>query len=125
MSFHSACLGISYHNFSRQLIDRCAGNCLGFIIKVVGTTQHMLWQQPPIHIPKALEDVVQAELLEQKDAGRFEDTTSSYRGSLFAVAKKGSQKVRLVIDLQKLNAITIRDASLLPHIEDFAEGFIG
>ena len=33
------------------------------------TIEHMLWQQPPIHIPKALEDVVQAELLEQKDAG--------------------------------------------------------
>ena len=33
MSFHYACLGISYHNFSRQLIDGCAGNCLGFIIK--------------------------------------------------------------------------------------------
>ena len=44
----------------------------------IPTIEHMPWQQLPIHIPKALEDVVQAELLEQKDASRFEDTTSSY-----------------------------------------------
>ena len=33
--------------------------------------------------------------------------------------------VCLVIDLQKLNAVTIRDTSLWPHVEDFAEGFVG
>lgn len=91
----------------------------------IPTIEHTPWQQPPIRIPKALEDAVRAELYEQKDAGRFEDTTSSYRGSLFAVAKKGGRKVRLVIDLQKLNAVTIRDASLPPRVEDFAEGFVG
>ena len=39
--------------------------------------------------------------------------------------KKGGRKVCLVIDLQKLNTVTIRDAALPPHVEDFAEGFVG
>ena len=38
-SFLFTCLGISYHISSWQDIYECAGKCLGFIIKVVGTTQ--------------------------------------------------------------------------------------
>ena len=37
-SFHFTCLGISYHISSWQKRYECAGKCLGFIIKVVGTT---------------------------------------------------------------------------------------
>ena len=33
------------------------------------TIEHMPWQQLPVRIPKALEDVLQAEILEQKGAG--------------------------------------------------------
>ena len=91
----------------------------------IPTIEHMPWQQLPVRIPKALEDVLQAEILEQKGAGWFEDTTSSYWGALFAVVKKGGWKVHLVIDLQKLNAVTIRDTSLPPCVEDFTEGFVG
>ena len=44
-SFHFTCLGISYHISSWQDIHECAGKCLGFIIKVVGTTP-----RPPLSL---------------------------------------------------------------------------
>lgn len=87
--------------------------------------EHTPWQKPPIKVPQALEDVVRREVEEQKRAGRFESTTSSYRSSMWTVAKKDPNKVRLVLDLQDLNSVTIRDSSLPPNVEDFAEGFVG
>ncbi|KAJ3489617.1 hypothetical protein NLJ89_g11516 [Agrocybe chaxingu] len=90
----------------------------------IPTIEHVPWQRAPIKIPKATEPAVREELDDQLKAKRFEATTSSYRASLWVVEKK-TGKVRLIIDLQDLNSVTIRDSSLPPRVEDFAEGFIG
>lgn len=90
----------------------------------IAVIEHTPWVQPPIRVPLALQPAVRKEITEQEAAGRFEPTVASYRSSLFAVAKKNGS-IRLVIDLQKLNAVTIRDSSLPPNVEDFAEQFVG
>lgn len=92
----------------------------------IPTIEHVPWQANPIKIPNAIYDVI-AVIQDNEAAGRFEPTTSSYRSSLFAVAKKPGSvpPVRLVIDMQPLNAVTIRDSSLVPNLNEFAESFLG
>jgi hypothetical protein len=57
-------------------------------------------------------------------AGVYELSQSAYRSRWFCVLKK-SGKLRIVHDLQPLNAITIRDAGLPPIVDDFIEPFAG
>jgi len=86
--------------------------------------EHTPWVQAPIRIPKSIEDTVRQMLLDQKAAGKYEYSTASYRSRIFAVGKpKGG--IRLVADVQELNRVTVRDASLPPRTDDFAESFVG
>ena len=89
----------------------------------IPTIEHVPWQKPPIRIPNAIIKEVKQEIRDQEKSGKFEPTTSSYRSALFAVAKK--KGVRLVINLEPLNEVTIQDASLPPNINEFAEWFLG
>jgi hypothetical protein len=89
----------------------------------IPTIEHIPWQNPPIPIPLAYRDIVKEQVRNEERDGRFEHTTSSYRSAMFAVPKKNG--VRLVIDLQNLNAVTIRDSSLPPNVNEFAEQFLG
>lgn len=54
----------------------------------IPTIEHIPWQANPIKIPNAIYDDVVAVIRDNEASGRFEPTTSSYRSSLFAVAKK-------------------------------------
>jgi RNase H-like domain found in reverse transcriptase len=54
----------------------------------------------------------------------FEPSQGSYRSAAFFTKKKDGS-LRHVIDLQPLNAITIRDAGLPPAIDAFVEPFAG
>lgn len=64
--------------------------------------EHVPWVQSPIHIPKSIEDTVRQMLLEQKEAGKYEYSTASYRSRIFPVSKpKGG--IRIVADVQELN----------------------
>ena len=86
--------------------------------------EHIPWVQAPIRIPKSIEDTVRKMLLDQKAAGKYEYSTASYRSRIFAVEKpKGG--IRIVADVQELNRVTVRDASLPPRTDDFAESFVG
>jgi len=58
-------------------------------------------------------------------AGVYEPSQSSYRSPWFCVKKKDSGKVRIVHDLQPLNAISIRDAEVPPILDNFVEPFAG
>lgn len=91
---------------------------------VVPYIEHTPWMREPIRIPKAAEPEVRRLLHEQIDAGKYEYSAASYRSRIFPVLKK-SNKLRLVLDLQDLNAITVRDAALPPRPDDFAESFVG
>ena len=58
------------------------------------------------------------------EAGVYEPSQSSYRCCWFCVAKKNGG-FRIVHDLQPLNKVTIRDAGLLPIVDDFVESYAG
>ena len=57
-------------------------------------------------------------------SGVYEPSQSSYRSRWFCVLKKNG-KLRIVHDLQPLNAVTIRDAGLPPILDSFVEPFAG
>jgi len=58
-------------------------------------------------------------------SGVYEPSTAAYRSHWFCVVKKDGKSLHLVRDLQPLNAVTIRNASLPPFIEHLAESFAG
>ncbi|MBW0472476.1 hypothetical protein O181_012191 [Austropuccinia psidii MF-1] len=53
-----------------------------------------------------------------------ECSTSTYTSPVFCVAKSNG-KLRISHDLQDLNKVTIKDAGLPPHIEEFVDVFSG
>ena len=61
---------------------------------------------------------------QQEQAGKYEYSSASYRSQVFPVLKK-SGAIRLVHDLQPLNAVVVRDSALPPRMDDFAERFVG
>ena len=87
---------------------------------VIPTVEHTPWvhRQPPIP-PGIRDDVIK--LIKSKIASRvYEPSNSSYQSRWFCVAKKNGS-IRIVHDLQPLNAVTIKDAATLPYVEHFAE----
>ena len=54
-------------------------------------------------------------------AGVYEHLDASYRSRWFCVPKKNGS-LHLVHDLQPLNAVTIRNAAILPFVNQFVEG---
>ena len=87
---------------------------------VIPTIEHTPWvhRQPPIP-PGIREEVIK--LIKSKIAsGVYEPSNSSYQSRWFCVTKKNGS-IRIVHDLQPLNAVTIKDAATLPYVEHFAE----
>lgn len=81
---------------------------------------HVPWQDKMIRMAaKSREDVI-AFLKEKLKNGLYERSQSSYRSAFFAVQKKDG-RIRLVHDLQKLNAVTIRDAGVPPNMDEMTE----
>jgi transposase InsO family protein len=91
---------------------------------IMPTIPHTPWEERNIPIPPGIKDKV-IELLKSKmDAGVYELCHSAYRSKWFCVLKK-TGKLRLVHDLQALNAVSIRDAGGPPILDDFVEPFAG
>jgi hypothetical protein len=91
---------------------------------IMPTIPHTAWEEKNIPIPPGIRDKV-IELLKHKmDAGVYEHCQSAYRSKWFCVLKK-SGKLRLVHDLQALNAVSIRDAGGPPILDEFVEPFSG
>lgn len=92
-----------------------------YIIPVV---PHVPWAHGNIPIPPGIREKVIELLREKMAAGVYEPSQSSYRSRWFCVLKK-SGKLRLVHDLQPLNAVTIKEAGLPPNLDSFVEPFAG
>jgi hypothetical protein len=91
---------------------------------IMPTIPHSAWEERNIPIPPGIKEKV-IELLKHKmDAGVYEHCQSAYRSKWFCVLKK-SGKLRIVHDLQALNAVSIRDAGGPPILDDFVEPFAG
>ncbi|KZP27366.1 hypothetical protein FIBSPDRAFT_712624, partial [Athelia psychrophila] len=57
------------------------------------------------------------------DSGAYEESNSSYRSRWFTVVKKDGESLRIVHDLQPLNAVVIQDCAVPPIVKDLAEGY--
>ena len=62
---------------------------------------------------------------EKTEAGVYKPSNSSYRSRWFCIVKKDGKSLRLLHSLEPLNAITIKDAAVPPHVEPLAESFAG
>src|SRR6267154_1648022 len=91
----------------------------------IPTIAHTPWVQCNIPVPPAIyKDVVRI-IKEKIDSGVYEPSTAAYRSRWFCMVKKDGKSLRLVHDLQPLNAVTIRDASVPPFVDHLAESFAG
>ena len=91
---------------------------------IMRTIPHMLWQIKPLRLPLARTEEIMSMLKEQMKAGKYESSQSSYRARFFTVEKK-DKSLRIVHDLQPLNAVSIRDSATLPRIDEMLDFFAG
>lgn len=91
---------------------------------IMPTVPHTPWEYKNIPIPPGIKDKVVEMLRSKIDAGVYEPCQSSYRCRWFCVLKKNGS-LRFIHDLRPLNAISIRDAGLLPIVDDFVEPYAG
>src|SRR6202795_643136 len=89
---------------------------------IMATVEHYPWEFKNIPVPLGIRDKVIALLKSKVDAGVYEGSQSAYRCRWFCVLKKNGT-LRMIHDLQPLNKVSIRDAGLLPIIDDFVEPF--
>jgi len=91
----------------------------------IPTIPYTPWSQRNIPIPPATLGEVVCIIKEKIASGIYEPSTAAYQSRWFCVVKKDGKSLCLVHDLQPLNAVTIRDASLPPFVEHLAESFAG
>ena len=89
---------------------------------VIRTVPHEPWQKKPICLLQSRREEVLQIMKTHILTGRYEPSSASYHSTFFAVEKKGGL-LRIVHDLQPLNAVTIRDATLPLRVEDMIESF--
>jgi hypothetical protein len=86
--------------------------------------EHVPWIHKNIPIPYGiLDDVIQI-FKDKLAAGVYEPSDASYRSRFFCVKKK-SGALRLVHDLQPLNAVTIRNSGVPPLTDQIIESMAG
>ena len=90
----------------------------------IPVVEHVPWAQRNIPIPSGIVDEV-IQIFKDKFAARvYEHSDASYRSRWFCVKKK-SGTLRLVHDLQPLNAVTIRNSGVPPLAEQLIEAMAG
>ena len=90
----------------------------------IPTIAHTPWVHKNIPVPTGLLDKVIDIFKEKIAAGVYEPSDASYPSRWFCVPKKNGS-LRLVHDLQPLNAVTIRNAAVPPFVDQFVEGIAG
>jgi hypothetical protein len=86
--------------------------------------EHVPWAQRNIPIPAGILNEVIQIFKDKFAAGVYEHSDASYRSRWFCVKKK-SGALRLVHDLQPLNAVTIRNSGVPPLAEQLIEAMAG
>src|SRR5260370_10429697 len=71
----------------------------------------------PIHLLQSCHEEVIQIMKEQMASGKYKPSSASYWSTFLAVEKKGGD-LRVVHNLQPLNAVTIRDATLQPRVHN-------
>ena len=92
---------------------------------MIPTIEHIPWVLRNIPIPPGIYDRV-VEIIKSKiQSGVYEPSNSSYRSRWFCVLKKDGKSLRIVHDLQPLNAVAVKDSGVPPMLEQYAESFGG
>lgn len=91
----------------------------------IPTLEHIPWVVRNIPIPPGMYAKVVEYLKNKVASGAYEPSNSSYRSKWFFVLKKDGKSLRLVHDLQPLNAITVKDSAVPPMVEHLASEFGG
>ena len=90
----------------------------------IPVVEHVPWIQKNIPIPTGiLEQVIQI-FRDKLAAGVYEHSDASYRSRSFCIAKKNGS-LRLVHDLQPLNAVTVRNSGVPPLADQLIEAMAG
>jgi hypothetical protein len=109
---------------------------------IIPATPHKAWQTSNFRIPAALQQTSIRLLEDCLACGTIERSFGPYRNGWFLVEKPGVEKdeegevirdengkpiqpYHLINSAQKINAVTIRDASLPPAVDEFSERFAG
>ena len=87
----------------------------------IPTVAHTPWVLKNIPIPTGIMDDVIDIIKKKIAAGVYEPSDASYRSRWFCVRKKNGS-LRIVHNLQPLNAVTIRNAAVPPFVDQFVEG---
>ena len=91
----------------------------------IPTVLHTPWVLRNIPIPPSKwNDTIQI-IKDHIATGVYEPSTATYCSHWFCVLKQDGKSLRLVHDLQPLNAVTIQDLSTPPFVEHLAESFSG
>ena len=85
---------------------------------------HVPWAQKNMRIPPALRTKLIEELQRKINTGVLEPSSSSYRSRWFVVPKKDGN-LRIVWNLEPLNAPSIRDSGVPPILDKIIEDFAG
>lgn len=85
---------------------------------------HTPWQERNIPIPPGIRNEVVEIIRGKIRTGVYEPSSSSYRTNWFVVPKSNGA-LRLVHNLQPLNAVVVKDAGCPPIVEVYAESFGG
>ncbi|KAJ2911441.1 hypothetical protein MD484_g8972, partial [Candolleomyces efflorescens] len=91
----------------------------------IAVTEHTPWVLPNIPIPRGLHNQVMKIIKDKIASGVIEPSNASYRSRWFWVLKKDGKSLRIVHDLQPLNAVSIKDSAVPPIVEPYAESFAG
>jgi len=92
---------------------------------VFPVVEHIPWQYRNIPIPPGKYDEIIGIIKDKIATGVYEPSNSSYRSRWFCVFKKDGKSLRIVHDLQPLNAVSIQDRGVPPISEPYAESFGG
>ncbi|RXW16706.1 hypothetical protein EST38_g9147 [Candolleomyces aberdarensis] len=92
---------------------------------LIAVTEHIPWILPSIPIPQGLRDRIIAIIKDKIASGVIEPSNAAYRSRWFWVLKKDGKSLRIVHDLQPLNAVSIKDSAVPPVVEPYAESFAG
>ncbi|OLY80705.1 Transposon Ty3-G Gag-Pol polyprotein [Smittium mucronatum] len=90
----------------------------------VETIDHTPWQVIPYPIPKGIVNEVKELLKDKLVKGILEPTNGPYSNNWFCVQKKLGG-LRFIQDVQKVNAVTKKNAGKPPFVDAFAEEFSG
>ena len=90
----------------------------------IPVVEHVPWIQKNFPIPTGLLDQVIQIFRDKFAAGVYEHSDASYRSRWFCVAKKNGS-LRLVHDLQPLNAVTVRNSGVPPLADQLIESMAG